>query len=164
MQLFLYPQVSARLGTIRSWRIFLILFPFTYFLVPYLSVVPSTSEPPSAKTGPWIWMALVGVLGLQVTGRTFALPSQTILVNNCSPHPSVLGTVHGIGQSVSSAARTIGPMVGGLVYGFGLNHGVVGTVWWCLCSVAVCNCLASLLVREGDGHEIWLEGDDEEEP
>ena len=106
---------------------------------------------------------ICGVLFVQVTGRTFALPSQTILVNNCSPHPSVLGTVHGLGQSVSSAARTIGPMVGCVVYGFGLNRGVVGLVWWCLSGVAVCACLSSLLVREGDGHEIWLDGDEDDD-
>ena len=162
MQLFLYPRVSARLGTILSWRLFLLFFPLTYVLVPYLSVVPSSSAPPHAKTGAAIWMAIVSVLSLQVTGRTFALPSQVILVNNCSPHPSVLGTVHGLGQSVSSAARTIGPIVGGLVYGFGLARGYVGLVFWLLSGVAVCACLASLLVKEGDGHEIWLEGDLEE--
>jgi predicted MFS family arabinose efflux permease len=164
MQLFLYPTISARLGTIKSWRFFLLFFPVAYFLVPYLSVVPSTVPPPEAKAGILIWIAICGVLFFQVTGRTFALPSQAILVNNCSPHPSVLGTVHGIGQSVSSAARTIGPMVGGVVYGFGLNKGIIGLVWWALSSVAVCACLTSLVVKEGDGHEIWLEGDVEDEP
>ncbi|OAQ74798.1 MFS transporter [Purpureocillium lilacinum] len=163
MQLFLYPRISARLGTLKSWRYFLLCFPFTYFLVPYLSVVPSTTAPPSAKTGPAIWVAIIGLLFIQVTGRTFALPSQVILVNNCSPHPSVLGTVHGISQSVSSAARTIGPMVGGVVYGFGLSNGVVGLVFWALACDAICACLASLLVKEGDGHEIWLEGDEQDE-
>ncbi|KAL7814634.1 MFS general substrate transporter [Trichoderma aethiopicum] len=163
MQLFLYPNISARLGTLKSWRLFLLFFPVAYFLVPYLSVVPSTTPPPGPKTGPLIWIAICCVLFFQVTGRTFALPSQVILVNNCSPHPSVLGTVHGLGQSVSSAARTIGPMVGGVVYGFGLNKGIIGLVWWGLSSVAVCACLTSLVVKEGDGHEIWLEGDEEEE-
>ncbi|KAL7942125.1 major facilitator superfamily domain-containing protein [Trichoderma barbatum] len=164
MQLFLYPNISARLGTIRSWRFFLLFFPVAYFLVPYLSVVPSTTPPPEAKTGILIWIAICSVLFFQVTGRTFALPSQVILVNNCSPHPSVLGTVHGLGQSVSSAARTIGPMVGGVVYGFGLNKGIIGLVWWGLSGVAICACLTSLAVKEGDGHEIWLEGDEEDEP
>ncbi|PNP49604.1 hypothetical protein THARTR1_09615 [Trichoderma harzianum] len=164
MQLFLYPNISARLGTIRSWRLFLLFFPVAYFLVPYLSAVPSTTPPPEAKTGILIWLAICGVLFFQVTGRTFALPSQVILVNNCSPHPSVLGTVHGLGQSVSSAARTIGPMVGGVVYGFGLNKGIIGLVWWALSSIAICACLTSLFVKEGDGHEIWLEGDEEDEP
>lgn len=163
MQLFLYPTLSARLGTIRSWRLSLLTFPLAYFIVPYLAVVPSSVAPPAAKAGVAIWLAICGALFVQVTGRTFALPSMAILVNNCSPHPSVLGTVHGLGQSVSSAARTIGPVIGGTVYGFGLNRGYVGLVWWALSGMAVCAFLASLLVKEGDGHEVWLDGDEEEE-
>lgn len=162
LQLLVYPAMSARLGTVRSWRLFLMCFPFTYFLVPYLSLVPSSSPPPHPKDGPAIWVSIAGVLLFQVVGRTFALPAQTILVNNCTPHPSVLGTVHGIGQSVSSFARTVGPMVCGYLYGVGLVNGVVGAVWWGLSSVAICGVLASWWVREGDGHEIWLEGDEEE--
>ncbi|KAH8671409.1 major facilitator superfamily domain-containing protein [Xylariales sp. PMI_506] len=163
MQLFLYPRLSSRFGNIRMWRVCLFLFPLAYTLIPFLSLVPSTTAPPSQKTGPAVWAALAGVLLIQVTGRTFALPAQTILVNNCTPHPSVLGSVHGMGQSVSSLARTIGPVTGGLLYGLGLSHGLVGGVYWGLACVAICGLLASFFVREGNGHEIWLEGDNEEE-
>jgi hypothetical protein len=165
LQIFLYPRISARLGTVGSFRLFLACFPLVYLLVPFLSVVPSSASapPPEPKSGPLIWAAITAVLFLQVAGRTFALPGQTILVNNCTPHPSVLGTIHGLGQSVSSAARTIGPMLGGWLYGIGLTRGVVGGVWWGLACVAVLGLVASWFVREGDGHEIWLEGDDEEE-
>ncbi|KAK0644608.1 major facilitator superfamily domain-containing protein [Cercophora newfieldiana] len=165
LQLGVYPWLSARLGTVRSWRIFLIGFPFAYFFVPFLSLVPSSeaSPPPNPKSGIAVWLAIAGVLAFQVIGRTFALPAQTILVNNCTPHPSVLGTVHGIGQSVSSFARTIGPVLCGFLYGLGLANGVVGAVWWGLSGVAVCGLVASFWVREGDGHEIWLEGDEEDE-
>lgn len=163
LQLLLYPLLSARLGTLVSWRVFLAFFPLAYFAVPFLSLVPSATEPPAPKSGVQVWVALAGVLALQVLGRTFALPAQTILVNNCTPHPSVLGTVHGVGQSVSSFARTVGPVVGGVLYGLGLEKGVVGGVWWGLSGVAVGGFVASFFVREGNGHEIWLEGDDEGE-
>lgn len=163
LQLCVYPWLSARLGTARSWRLFLLFFPLSYFLVPYLSLVPSATPPPHQKDGILVWFAIVGLLLLQTLGRTFALPAQTILVNNCTPHPSVLGTMHGIGQSVSSFARSVGPVLGGFLYGLGLDRGVVGAVFWGLSGVAACNALASLFVREGDGHEIWLEGDEEHE-
>ncbi|KAK4154181.1 MFS general substrate transporter [Chaetomidium leptoderma] len=163
LQLGVYPWLSARLGTVRSWRLFLLFFPLTYFLVPYLSLVPSTSPPPLPKDGIVVWAAIAGVLFFQVVGRTFALPAQTILVNNCTPHPSVLGTVHGVGQSVSSFARSVGPVLCGFLYGMGLARGVVGAVFWGLGGVAACNVLASLFVREADGHDIWLEGDEEGE-
>ena len=162
MQLCLYPPISHRLGTVLSWRLSLLCFPIAYILVPFLSIIPSTSEPPAGKTGPLLWLGIVGVLFFAVTGRTFALPGQNILVNNCCPHPSVLGTVHGVAQSVSSLARTIGPIASGFAYGYGLDHGMVGTVFWGMSGMAMLACLASLGVREGDGHEVWLEGDVED--
>ncbi|KAI0472925.1 MFS general substrate transporter [Xylariaceae sp. FL0804] len=163
LQLLLYPRLSHRLGTLRSWQCFLSLFPLAYTLLPFLSLVPSTTQPPAPKTGPAVWAAIAGVLLVQVSARTFALPAQTILVNNCTPHPSVLGTVHGLGQSVSSLARTVGPVLCGWLYGLGLSRGVVGAVFWGLAGWAALGLAVSFLVREGNGHEIWLTGDDEEE-
>lgn len=164
IQLVLYPKISARLGTTRCLRYFMLCFPLAYFLMPYLSVIPSSSSspPPEPKSGFLIWLAIFSVLLIQVTGRTFVFPSQVILINNVSPHPSVLGTIHGLGLSVGSGARTIGPMLAGFVFGFGLNKGIVGLVWWALCGLSVCGLFLSLLVRQGNGHEIWLEGDEEE--
>ena len=163
MQLFIYPIVNQKLGTVKSWRIFLFCFPVAYILVPYLAIVPSRTPPPAEKDGILVWLALCCVLFIQVTGRTFVLPATTILVNNASPHPSVLGTMHGVAQSFSSAGRTIGPTLGGMFYGMGLSHGIVGAVWWGLSGWALLTCIASIFVREGDGHEIILEGDDEAE-
>ena len=74
----------------------------------------------------------------------------------------MLGTIHGIGQSVSSGTRTVGPVLGGWLFGLGLRKGVVGGVWWGLAAVATCAWLASGLIYEGSGHEIWLEGEKEE--
>ncbi|KAI8943894.1 major facilitator superfamily domain-containing protein [Xylaria longipes] len=163
MQLFLYPRLSARLGTLRSWRTFLLFFPITYLVLPFLSIVPSSAAPPSRKTGLAIWAAIGGVLFVQVSARTFVLPAQTILVNNCTPHPSVLGTVHGLGQTASSLARTIGPIAGGWLYGLGLSHGFVAGVFWGLAGMAVAGAEVSFWVNEGDSHEIWLEGDSEDD-
>ncbi|KZM27426.1 uncharacterized protein EKO05_0010720 [Ascochyta rabiei] len=159
LQLFLYPKLSHRLGTAKSFRVFLALFPVTYALAPFLSRVPSWSKPPAGASGPFVWIAMIGVLFIQVLARTFALPCTTILVNNVSPHPSVLGTVHGIGQSVSSLTRTIGPILFSWVFGKGLNMGVVGLGWWLMAAVATVGCVAAQWVREGDGHEILLDGE-----
>ncbi|KAL1297803.1 hypothetical protein AAFC00_006335 [Neodothiora populina] len=163
LQLMLYPRLSFRLGTVLSFRLALCLFPLAYTLVPFLALVPSSTSPPDPAAGPWLWLALTVVLFVQVLARTFALPATAILVNNASPHPSVLGTIHGVGQSVSSAMRTIGPVVLSWLYGLGLSHGYVGLAWWCMAGWAVMGALASGWVREGDGHEIWLEGEEDED-
>lgn len=159
LQLFLYPKLSMRLGPAKSLRIFLVFFPVAYLLVPFLSTIPSSTDPPSGASGPLIWIALIGVLSFQMIARTFSLPSTTILVNNCCPHPSVLGTIHGLGQSCSSLTRTLGPIMFGWLFGKGLDMGMVGLAWWVLACLAVVGSLFGQLLREGDGHEILLEGE-----
>lgn len=159
LQIFIYPNLSHRLGTAKSYRIFLALFPITYALAPFLSRVPSSAKPPAGVAGFRIWLAITFVLFIQVLARTFALPCTTILINNVSPHPSVLGTVHGIGQSVSSLTRTFGPIVFSWVFGKGLDIGIVGMAWWLMAAVAIVGWVVAQGVREGDGHEVLLEGE-----
>ena len=163
LQLLVYPRVNEKWGTIFSYRIFVYWFPVAYALAPFLAMVPSSVGPPSPAAGARVWMALCAVLFVQVVARTFVLPATMILINNCSPHPSVLGTIHGIAQSVGSGARTTGPAVAGYLFGVGLNVGVVGLAWWALAAVASFGVLTSTWVREGSGHEIKLEEDEEEE-
>jgi MFS family permease len=162
MQLLLFPTLSFKLGTTRSFRMSLLLFPITYLIAPYLAVIPSSTKPPEQASGAWVWLGITLVLAIQVTARTFALPATAILVNNCCPHPSVLGSVHGIAQSVSSLTRTVGPVLAGWLYGVGLNKGMVGLAWWCMLCVALVGAVAGRFVREGRGHEVLLEGEEEE--
>ncbi|KAM3506234.1 hypothetical protein MY11210_007630 [Beauveria gryllotalpidicola] len=164
LQLTLYPPVQARLGTTRSFCWFLFLFPVCYFVVPYLAILPSSSPAPEAASGPLVWLGILFVLFLAVTARTFTLPASIILLNNCSPHPSVLGTIHGLGQSVSAGFRTVGPVVGGWWYGYGLDIGMVAWGWWGVAVVSAMGCLTALRMYEGSGHELRIEGEDEEEP
>jgi hypothetical protein len=98
-----------------------------------------------------IWVTLTITLAFQVLSRTFALPGSVILTNNCVENPNVLGTIHGIAQSVSSAARTLGPMFGGWGLGWGLKRNMGGVVWWCLAVVAACGWCTTWLVKEGRG-------------
>mgnify|MGYP000922992214 CR=1 FL=1 len=163
LQIFLYPPIQARLGTIRSFRWFLPLFPVAYFIAPYLSIVPSSTAPPDPAAGFSIWTGILFVLLLQVTARTFTLPASIILLNNCSPHPSVLGTIHGLGQSVSAGFRTVGPVVGGWWYGYGLDIGMVAWGWWGVAIMSTVACVSALGMHEGSGHEIYLDGEMEEE-
>jgi hypothetical protein len=162
LQFTVYPSINGRLGTAKSYQYFLALFPLAYFIAPYISLAPSTIPPPGQANGPWVWFWIIIVLFFQVTARTFTLPTSIILLNNCSPHPSVLGTIHGIGQSVSSAFRTIGPIFSGAWYGYGLDIGMVGFAWWMIALVSVFGCLAAIFVYEGSGHEILLPGEDDE--
>ncbi|KAL4806590.1 ASST-domain-containing protein [Aspergillus unguis] len=162
LQFTIYPSINSRLGTAKSYQYFLTLFPVAYAFAPYIALAPSSTPPPGQANGGWVWFSIIVVLFLQVTARTFTLPTSIILLNNCSPHPSVLGTIHGIGQSVSSAFRTIGPIFSGSWYGYGLEIGTVGFAWWLIALVSVFGCFAAIFVYEGSGHEVFLPGEEEE--
>jgi hypothetical protein len=159
LQLTLYPRIASKLGLIRSFRYSLALFPLAYFLTPFLARIPCSSAPPAPASGIPIWLGIAMVLFLQVAARTFALPASILLLNNSSPHPSVLATIHGLGSSTSSAFRTVGPMVAGHWFADGLRVGMVGWAWWMVALVSGFGFVASWWVRNGSGHEILLEGE-----
>lgn len=152
LQFALYPRVNARFGLLRSTRWSLLVFPMAYFLAPYLSLmVRSTSDSDSQNTSPSLslWFGITLVLLLQVGARTFAMPGTILLINNSAPHPSMLGTVHGLGASTSSAFRTIGPIVTGYWYGVGLRNDMVGYAWWWLSAVSLLGCATSFWAKDG---------------
>ncbi|KAJ4384588.1 hypothetical protein N0V86_000188 [Didymella sp. IMI 355093] len=157
LQILLYPRANARFGLMRCFRCSLPLFPMAYFLAPYLALLPSATAAPQPASGVLVWLGISLVLTLQVSARTFALPASIILVNNASPHPSVLGTIHGVGQSVSSAMRTLGPVAGGYWFGLGLDKGMVGLGWWAIAGISALGCVASLWVKNGTGYEAVLQ-------
>ncbi|RMJ26520.1 MFS multidrug transporter [Aspergillus sp. HF37] len=124
LQILLYPQVQNRMGTLPSFRTFLPFSPIAYMLVPFL-----------------------------VVSRTFSLPAAIILVNNSVTDASVLGTVHGVAQSISSAARTLGPFIGGWGLGLGLQHNMIGGVWWAVAVEALVGWALLWTIYEGKGIE-----------
>lgn len=163
MQLFIYPPLQHRLGTLRSYRMSILLFPIVYFLTPFLAVLPSTDknlEHPAS--GRIVWAGIVSMLFIQVTGRTFASPGNVILLINSVNNRRALGTVNGLAASLSSLARAIGPLTAGWAYGISLTKGVVGAVWWGMALVAMFLIFASSYIVEGKGF-VAMEGEEEEE-
>lgn len=155
LQIFLYPRIQGKLGTLTSYRVFLPFSPISYLLMPFLVVLPRLV---------WVvWPAFTIVVSLQVISRTFALPAAIILVNNCVTDTSILGTVHGVAQSISSAARTLGPFLGGWGLGLGLANNMVGAVWWGLAIEAFLGWFVLWTIYEGKGIERPKEENDDED-
>ncbi|OJJ44543.1 hypothetical protein ASPZODRAFT_71425 [Penicilliopsis zonata CBS 506.65] len=143
LQLFVYPAVQERLGTLTSFRIFLPFSPLAYALMPFLVLIPRLA---------WlVWPSFTVVIAIQVISRTFALPASVILVQNCVTDSTVLGTVNGFAQSVMSAARTLGPLLGGWGLGLGLANNMVGAVWWALAIEAGLGWILLWYIYEGQG-------------
>lgn len=131
LQILVYPRLIGRLGVRESYRTFLPLSIVAYFLLPYLVLLPNNDG--------LVWTCLSTVLTLQVLSRTFVNPATMMLVNDSAPSPHLLGTVHGLASSISSAARIMGPIVGGLLLGWGLANNIVGLPLWLLTILAVIN-------------------------
>ncbi|KAK6344129.1 hypothetical protein TWF696_007773 [Orbilia brochopaga] len=163
MQLFVYPPLQTRLGTLRSYRMSLLLFPIAYLFTPFLAVLPSANrdlrEPAS---GPAVWTGIVVALMVQVTARTFAGPGNVILLINSVDNRRALGTVNGLGASLSSLARAVGPLSAGWGYGLALEEGVVGAVWWAMAVVAMGGVFVSSYITEGEGFAQREEEEEEE--
>ncbi|KAI1431039.1 major facilitator superfamily domain-containing protein [Xylaria sp. CBS 124048] len=144
LQLFIYPRLQNRIGTRGVFRIASFLFPVTYMAAPYLSLVAG------ARAARWAFLGLV--VCAQITARTMAIPSTVILLTAAAPAKTVLGTVHGAGNTLASLARAIGPAAGGYVFARGLETGVIGLVWWFyLVGVASCALAWSYFAVDPDG-------------
>lgn len=163
-QITAYPWTHEKFGTASCFRASIALFPLVYFVTPFLATVHSSSKPPLPSAGVLVWAGIFGILGVHVMGRTFAIPSSTILVNNACPHPSVLSTVHSLAMSVNSGMLMFGPLTGGLLFSLGLDKGMVGLAFWVLMCQSCVGLVFGMLAREGSGHEIILEGDEDADP
>ncbi|EKD13340.1 uncharacterized protein L3040_002799 [Drepanopeziza brunnea f. sp. 'multigermtubi'] len=144
IQLCIYPSLQAWLGTLRSYRVALAMFPFAYLLAPYLCLIPNSH---------YVFQggSIAFILFLQVTARTFGIPSSVILLTNSAPSPLALGAVHGVGNMLSSLSRALGPALGGVIFGWGMEQGVVGVVWWSYLLVISAAGLAwSWMLQEGE--------------
>lgn len=144
LQLCIYPHLQAWLGTLRSYRVALAIFPFAYIVAPYICLIPH--EHPILQK-----ISIASILFFQITARTFGIPSSVILLTNSAPSPLALGAVHGVGNMASSLSRTVGPLLGGIIFGWGLDSGVVGTVWWgYLLVISVGGLAWSWTLKEGE--------------
>ncbi|KAF5094962.1 hypothetical protein D0Z03_001945 [Geotrichum reessii] len=130
LQLAVYPTVANIYGNARVHRLALLVFPFAYFVIPFLSFTPETSE--------FVNTLLVIPIGmLVVLGRTFAIPPMTVLMTNAAPSRSVLGTVHGLTHSVVSVARCLGPFLLGNLYSLGIHINIIGLAFWIMTAVVI---------------------------
>ncbi|KAJ6258838.1 Major facilitator superfamily multidrug transporter [Drechslerella dactyloides] len=141
LQMFIYPTLQAKFGTLALFRLAFIIFPLSYTLTPYVLLLSG----PLARG-----VAIAFVLFLQVMARTLAIPSSVILLTNAAPSPKILGTLHGIGNMLSSFARAVGPALGGWVSAKGMEMGMVGCVWWTyLTGIAIIGLFVSWKMEEG---------------
>ncbi|OHE97135.1 major facilitator superfamily transporter, partial [Colletotrichum orchidophilum] len=117
LQLILYPRLSQRLGPLHVWRIFYLAFPLLYYAYPFVALVPSSSPPPSGKTGLAIWAVITPMQVLTALLTSTVTPSQTVLINAACPHPSALARTHSIAYFSSMVTRAGSTALAGALLG-----------------------------------------------
>jgi hypothetical protein len=147
-QFVLFPPTARYLGVLRCLRIAFLIFPFVYFVTPFVSLIP---DPTTQQ------VALIGLLLIRGIAGTFAFPTSTIMLTNSASSLRVLGTVNGVATSVSAVGRALGPAVGGGLFSFGVKRGYILVPFWTLSAVAALACIPTFWLVEGKGF-----GDDPE--
>ncbi|EXJ71035.1 uncharacterized protein A1O5_06028 [Cladophialophora psammophila CBS 110553] len=155
-QIIVYPSLHDRFGTVSVWRAALYFFPATYFLAPFSALL--TSDSTTAADRAPLYIVVLCVLLLFNAGRTGVAPATSLLINDCTPHPSVRATIHTMGTIVGNLGRSVFPAIILPVYGLGLAVGVAGLGFWALAALAVVACLVSGRVVEGaNGKDVSLQ-------
>ncbi|OKL56004.1 hypothetical protein UA08_08670 [Talaromyces atroroseus] len=139
-QIYLFPVLTERLGTLRTLRLALFTWTPLYFAVPFLVLLPSALQVPAA------YVALLGKITLHV----ICFPATNLLLANTVSSPNVLGTVNGLASSVASLSRALGPSITGLLHSKGLHSGFSIIAWWALGIVCVLGAIESLFLQSTD--------------
>lgn len=141
VQLAIYPPIHARLGTLRCFRFFSFLFCIAYGLAPILLYFGSHR---TDNLQFLLWPSIAVIAFIHNIGRVFVLPASIMLLGYSSPHPSLLATMNGLGQTVAALARTLGPLFAGYLHGVGLTLKMSSLAWWAIGGTAVLGWLSTM--------------------
>jgi hypothetical protein len=143
-QLFLFPFLVRRLGTLKSFRYVMLVWPLLYFVVPYLVLLPTEVQ----KLG------IYACLLIKITFHVIAFPSTAILIANAAPSKTVLGSINGVAASIACLARALGPTVTGFFHTAGLKVGYNGVAWWIGGVVCAIGAFESFWMEEVEGRTV----------
>lgn len=137
-QIFVFPVVNERLGSLTTFRIAVMGYPILYLFLPYIVLAHDSLR----------YAAIFVVLVWKVTAQSFSYPAQSIMLANSAPSKKVLGTLNGFAMSAASLARAFGPTVAGLIHSLGIRIGYSGLSWWTCAIVATIGAVVSLYMSD----------------
>lgn len=163
IQFFVYPKVIHKMGALKAWRVFMRGFPIIYSAAPFIAVVSKLTKSATTEHGqpPAVWTLITLIQITLIFCAVFVTPTTLMLIRLVCPHPSALARTNSISYVASGVGRAVGSSLGALVYSYGTSHSFTGLAFWSAAAVGVCVCFMAMACKQGDGHEIWLEGDEE---
>ncbi|KAJ4295500.1 hypothetical protein N0V90_007513 [Kalmusia sp. IMI 367209] len=137
-QLVIFPWMSKKLGSRRTFYLTIALYPFLYFMAPYLALLPTKLRIPG----------IVLLLVWKVTAQALSYPSLAIMLTNAAPSKKVLGTLNGAAAASASVCRGFGPTISGAVDSIGDRIGMSGLAWWTIAGVAMIGWMPGFALKD----------------
>ncbi|KAK7521399.1 major facilitator superfamily domain-containing protein [Phyllosticta citriasiana] len=137
-QIFVFPNVCAKLGPLRTFRLTIMTYPLLYTLTPYLTLMPESMR----------MSGVLLVLVWKVAAQAMTYPALSIMLANIAPSRKVLGKLNGTAASSASLCRGLGPTVMGSIQSAGLSRGCSGLAWWACALVAIVGAVESSWMRQ----------------
>lgn len=141
LQFFVFPPLTAWLGSRICLRIVAFALPVIYGILPLILLLPSNIQMP----------AMYILMFFKSLSVTFAFPCSTILLTNSSPSLRVLGTLNGVAVAVAALGRALGPAIGGLLFSQGQKSGYLLFPWLILSAVGFVSAFQMLTITDKGG-------------
>ncbi|WVR03166.1 hypothetical protein IAU60_000156 [Kwoniella sp. DSM 27419] len=124
VQLVAFPWLSARVGTVKLYKVLVVLF------IPAFAILPVTNVF-AARGEAWaVWTGLGVSLGMYAVGN-MAFACNLIMTNDAAPNRRSLGAINGLSQAVSSLMRAIGPGSASALFALSVDRQVLhGQMIW----------------------------------
>ncbi|KAK6537786.1 hypothetical protein TWF694_010694 [Orbilia ellipsospora] len=114
-QVLFFARLQYKAGNELSFKAALGLFALTFFAMPLIGYEDKIGKPA-------LWAELAVVLTFKVVSSITALTCAMILITNCAPNHSSLGSINGLAQTLSAAGRAFGPFASGGLFTLGTKH------------------------------------------
>ncbi|KAJ3155796.1 hypothetical protein HK101_001521 [Irineochytrium annulatum] len=119
-QIFIFPRMERAFGSLRCFRMGVLLCIPVFLLVPNLSDLVPEGE---VKAGWSVWVSVIALQALRTCASLQAFTSSFIMTSNACPSHS-RGSANGISQSFGAFGRMVGPIFAGNVFSWSLSSGL----------------------------------------
>ncbi|KAF2000071.1 MFS general substrate transporter [Amniculicola lignicola CBS 123094] len=126
IQAVIFPLMANLFGIYRLLIFVTVGQPIAYFIVPYLTLLPTN----------WVYTGIYTCLAVRNLLSILAYPLLLIMIKESAPSPSHLGKINGLAASTGAACRTIASPIAGLLYGLGIEIRFTPLAWWASTLVA----------------------------
>ncbi|WVQ94221.1 hypothetical protein IAU59_001299 [Kwoniella sp. CBS 9459] len=142
VQLFAFPWLQGKVGTVRLYKILVVLFIPAFVILPITNVFALKGES-------WaVWSGLGASMALYAIGN-MAFACNLIMTNDAAPNRRSLGAINGLSQAVSSLMRAIGPGSASALFALSVNrqllHGHL--IWVVLVALSVISLGAAMILK-----------------